>query len=227
MAEISFVEQSHEILGWYGDMFSNAFDDDGPVGHIAQIARVCYQSKPKVSDSPYSDIRLEERYESQERLVRALIRSGHHAMLEHSYLSVKFRTDRGVANEMVRHRHFSYAQLSTRYVNSTKHGFEFVMPPDLPEQQKSEVASACKFAADTYEELIRCGTKPEIARAVLPLCTATEIVVSGNFRSWRDMFRLRTAKDAHPQIRTLMGTLLDELKREIPLIFDDIEAADV
>lgn len=226
MAEISFVEQSHEILGWYGDTADDHFSDDGAVGHIAQIARVCYQSKPKVSDSPYSDIRLEERYKSQERLVRALIRSGHHAMLEHSYLSVKFRTDRGVANEMVRHRHFSYAQLSTRYVNSTKHGFEFVMPTGLTKPQAMLVTMACKFVAGIYEKLVMLGVRPETARAVLPLCTATEIVVSGNFRSWRDMFRLRTAEDAHPQIRELMGSLLVELKREIPVIFDDIEPAD-
>lgn len=226
MVDIKFVEQSHEVMGWYGDASDDPFNDDGPVGHIAQVARVCYQSKPKVSHSPYSDVRIEEHDASQERLVRALIKSGHHSMLEHSFLSVKFVTDRAIANEMVRHRIFSYAQLSTRYVNSTKHGFQFIMPPDLSDEQRVLVTASCKFAADNYDMLINFGTKPELARAVLPLCTATEIVVSGNFRSWRDMFKLRTADDAHPQIRELMGSLLDELKREIPVIFDDIELAD-
>lgn len=224
MADVTFVEQSYEILGWYGE---DPYDfDESAVGHIATVARTCYQSKPKSSDSPYSDVRIDVHNESQERLVRALIRNGHHAMLEHSYLSVRFRTDRAIANEMVRHRHFSYAQLSTRYVNSTKHGFAFVLPPDLPDGQRELVAAACASAADAYESLISSGATPEMARAVLPLCTATEIVVSGNFRSWRDMFRLRIARNAHPQIRSLMTGLLAELKECIPIIFDDIEATD-
>lgn len=45
-------------------------------------------------------------------------------MLEHSQLSVLFTCDRGVANELVRHRIASFAQESTRYCNYSKEKFE-------------------------------------------------------------------------------------------------------
>ena len=55
-------------------------------------------------------------------------------------ISVKFITDRGISHELVRHRVFSYAQESTRYVsyNKEKHGATctFIIPEwikDLPE----------------------------------------------------------------------------------------------
>lgn len=211
MAEITFIEQSHEIIGWYGDN-AEMFDDTA-VGHIADVARTCYQSKPKA----------EAYEESQNKLVRALVKSGHHSMLEHSYLSVRFVTDRAIANEMVRHRHFSYAQLSTRYVNSTKRGFQFIMPDGVDEMEERTIVAACQAAANSYERLIMDGTSPQIARAVLPLCTATEIVMSGNFRAWRQMLQLRVAKDAHPQIRSLMAPLLVDLKMMLPIVFDDID----
>ena len=40
----------------------------------------------------------------------------------------KIVCDRGIANEAVRHRAFSFSQASQRYINSTKAGFEFVKP---------------------------------------------------------------------------------------------------
>ena len=52
-----------------------------------------------------------------------LIRNGHEAMIEHSFLSVKFTVDRGVSHELVRHRIASFAQESTRYCNYAKDKF--------------------------------------------------------------------------------------------------------
>lgn len=209
MAEISFIEQGHEILG----IFRNEGYTE-PHDFITTVARTCYKSTPKTSDA-------------DEKLVRSLIKNGHGAMLEHSFLSVRFHTDRAIANELVRHRHFSFAQESTRYVNSSRRGFEFVLPEisggGLMDGHKLDcVKRTCMFAAEQYEGMIECGASPEIARAVLPLCTATTIVCSGNFREWRHMLKLRTAKDAHPQMRALMVPLLEELKETVPVVFEDI-----
>jgi thymidylate synthase (FAD) len=66
--------------------------------------------------------------------------------------------------------------------------------------------------------------RPEQARSVLPNSLKTEIVVTSNLRHWREIFRQRTAKVAHPQMRELMIPLLEELKVKIPIIFDDILA---
>lgn len=228
MAEISFVEQSHEILAKSWD--DCPMDDvDRPTGLVADVARTCYKSKPrklKGWDSPYSDERHDARVDADDMLVESLRDSGHHAMLEFGWLAVRFRTSIGVSRELIRHRLFSFAEQSTRYVNFGKKGFEFVMPLGIEDEQKALVTATCKFAADNYELLTTLGARPEQARAVLPLCTATTVNCGGNLREWRHAFQLRTAKGAHPEIRALMAPLLAELKEQVPVIFDDIEAAD-
>lgn len=220
--EVSFIEQGYEMLGYWGDDPCGV--EDTPVGFIAGVARTCYKSKPRDPrfSSPYSDVRIDAQRDADERLVRALVKNGHHPMLEHSFLSVKFTTNIGVSRELTRHRHFSFAEQSTRYCNYGKKGFEFILPDGLDHDEDAMVRATCHEAAERYEFLIEHGTKPEIARSVLPLATATRIVVSGNFREWRHMLELRTAKDAHPQMRALMQPLLWELGGMIPLLFDDI-----
>lgn len=63
---------------------------------------------------------------------------------------------------------------------------------------------------------------PQQARSVLPNSLKSEINISANIREWRHIFKLRTAKTAHPQMREIMCPLLDEFKSKIPILFDDI-----
>jgi len=78
-------------------------------------------------------------------------------------------------------------------------------------------------AQNGYLDLIKFGKwSPQQARSVLPNSLKTEIVVGANLREWRHIFKLRTAKVAHPQMRELMCPLLDEFKKAVPVIFDDI-----
>ena len=58
---------------------------------IERVARVCYKSEDKITEG------------SAEKMVRALIKSNHMAMLEHYSFTVKFICDRGVSHEIVRH----------------------------------------------------------------------------------------------------------------------------
>jgi len=197
--DIDFVEQGHEILELVGG-----------VDTIAKAARTCYRSEGKASP------------ENDERLVRSLIRNGHHAMLEFGWMMVKFTTDRAIANELVRHRHLSFAQESTRYVNSSKRGFAFVLPSGIGVDARQGMEDRCYKDAQYYSVLIRYGTVPEVARSVLPLCTAAEIVAAGNLREWRHVLALRTAPDAHPQMRSLMLPLLEELRERVPVVFEDV-----
>lgn len=78
-------------------------------------------------------------------------------------------------------------------------------------------------AEDYYQELRKQGWTPQQTRSVLPNSTKTEIVVTANLREWRTILKQRTAKAAHPQMREVMGPLLEELKTRLPVIFDDIE----
>ena len=74
-----------------------------------------------------------------------------------------------------------------------------------------------------YMLLLDDGATPQEARSVLPNSTKTEIVITANYREWRNFFKLRTTKAAHPQMREVAVSLLTELKEKLPIIFDDIE----
>ena len=193
---------------------------EGGVAELQRIeiaGRLCYKS-----ENPDGD------FERTKEFVRKIIASGHESVLEHSSLSVIFRTDRGVTHELVRHRLASYSQESTRYCNYSKSKFgkelTFIHPVNLHEKDPgwSEFISACVNAEYFYMQMIEAGCSPELARAVLPNAIKTEICVTANYREWRHILKLRTGKRAHPQIRDLMTDLLVTLKHHIPVIFDDI-----
>ena len=74
-----------------------------------------------------------------------------------------------------------------------------------------------------YIELINLGAKPEQARSILPNSLKTEIVVTMNLREWRHFFKLRTSKNAHPQMREISVKLLEKMREMLPPIFDDID----
>ena len=184
---------------------------------IERAARTCYKSEAAITEGS----------ESAKKLIRRLIESGHEAMLEHSFLSVKFTVDRGVTHELVRHRLMSFAQESTRYCNYSGrkfgHDVKFVIPyffKDKPDAMQIWT-EACARAEQAYFDLLDGDTTPQEARTVLPNSTAAEIVMSGNYREWRHILRLRTARDAHPQMREVICPLGKELQSRIPVIFDD------
>ena len=191
--------------------------------HIERCARVCYKSEDRITDG------------SAEKMVAALIRSGHEAMLEHYSFTVKFICDRGIANELVRHRIASFAQESSRYCCYAKDKFgkelTFINPcfwePDSDNYARwfHEMDESEK----TYLAMIEDGATPEQARDILPLSIKTEIVMTANLREWRHFFKLRaegvTGKP-HPQMLEITIPLLKELKQKIPVVFDDIMSED-
>lgn len=61
----------------------------------------------------------------------------------------------------------------------------------------------------------------EAARAVLPGCTATEIVVSGNARAFRGVIEQRGAAGADAEFQRLALAILAALQRESPNLFAD------
>jgi thymidylate synthase (FAD) len=210
---MKIVEPKYEILT---DISKSGVKE---LQQIERVARVCYKSEDKIVPDG----------SSAKKLVGFLVKQGHEAMLEHSQLSVLFTCDRGVANEMARHRIASFAQESTRYCNYSKDKFgseiQVIMPTFIKNaDEPTRIAwTESMYAVEKqYMQLLEHGFRPEQARCVLPLCLKTEIVVTANLREWRNIFKLRTPVAAHPQMRELMCPLLKELQKKIPVIFDDI-----
>ena len=191
---------------------------------IEKAGRVCYKSESKITD------------QSSRKFIQSIIKSGHESVIEHSSITVKIICDRGVTHEIVRHRLASYSQESTRYCNYSG-GVTFIIPPWVniePGEYKYDeplhsgdngaiiwAQSMWKAEAD-YQALLNRGWTPQQARSVLPNSLKTEIVMTCNLREWRHFFKLRTAKQAHPQMREITIPMLAQFKILVPIIFDDI-----
>lgn len=46
--------------------------------------------------------------------------------------------------------------------------------------------------------------------------------MTANLREWRHIFELRCSEKAHPHMRQIMVPMLQEFKKRIPVVFDDI-----
>lgn len=187
---------------------------------LERCGRVCYKSEDKITEG------------SAEKFIGMILRSGHESVLEHEKITVRFVCDRGVTHEIVRHRIASYSQESTRYCNYCKDKFgnelTFIRPCFWTDDSEEYAVwkQTMEEIEKSYFKLISLGAKPEEARSILPNSLKTEIVCTMNLREWRHFFKLRTAERAHPQIREISAALLEELKKRIPVIFDDINTSD-
>lgn len=203
------IKPSFSIMGRY--------DGDEIIKQIEKYGRVCYKSEDRItSDSAYT-------------FIRNIIKRGHESVIEHEKITVCIVCDRGVSHEIVRHRIASYSQESTRYCNyySEKFGNELTFIRPFYWNDDDEKYSLWKNTMQTvenaYMELINMGASPQEARSILPNSLKTEIVVTMNLREWRHFFKLRTDNSAHPQMRQIAIPLLEEFKRMIPVVFDDID----
>lgn len=170
---------------------------------IEIAGRVCYQSEPKGDP---------------EKFIRMIIKRGHESVLEHGSLTFKLRTNRAIANEIVRHRLASYSQESTRYVKYDD--IEFIPGEKLKDPNLENLLLSAELA---YKLLLTTDFKPEEARDILPNATATTLVMTMNFRELRHFLKLRLDRAAHPQIRELAGMILEILKEKYPVFVEDIE----
>ena len=201
---------------------------------IEKACRTCYRSEDKIKDG------------SAEGLIRGCINRGHESVLEHGSVSFRIICDRGVSHEIVRHRIASYSQESTRYCNygqdKFKNELQFIYPwwwYDIEWDKLGEfelhhmfskelmwwdtLTNACQVAETQYLQMLADGAKPDAARAVLPNCLKTEIVMTANMRELRHFIKLRTSLGAHPDIRRLAIKLLKLLRDSgLGLFFEDI-----
>lgn len=194
--------------------------------HVEKIARECYKSEDLITDVSY------------DKMIRSLISRKHFAMLEHSAITVKFNTDRGVTHEMVRHRLASFAQESTRYCNYShdKFGSEitFIDPPFWNSGSEADLAKRAiyaevrEFIEDRYMKLLHLGATPQEARGILIHFTKAGIYITGNLREWRHILDLRAVGSTgapHPQMVEVMKPLLLDMNEYVPVIFEDLVAA--
>ena len=195
---------------------------------LAEVAgRACYQSWSKPNPSTATNAGY----------LAHILEVGHLSVLEHGSVTFYLSgVSRSLTHELIRHRHFSYSQLSQRYV--PERDAAMVEPgviADDPELHAIflEAAEAAlgsytrllegleKKFADVENVTARRKQARQAARAVLPNATETRIVVTGNYRAMRHFVAMRASEHADVEIRELAIAMLRELQRVAPNVFAD------
>lgn len=204
---MKIVNQSIEVLT------KTPYED--AVRLVEEAGRTCYKSESKGT------------VEGAEKFIRGIIKRGHESVIEHFTITVKVITDRGTTHQIVRHRLASYSQESTRYCNYSKDKFGneiTVIKPNFDEDSLNykNWKSCCEDSEIAYLHLLGDGATPEQARAVLPTCLKTELVMTMNAREWRHFLKMRLDKAAQKEIRDLAQMILDQFKEKYPVFFEDM-----
>lgn len=152
----------------------------------------------------------------------------HESPLEHSSMSVLFTVNRGVSHQLVRHRHTAVSQESTRFCNyhNKRFGNELTFIKDIHTINNAEAyvlwLDGLQKSEDEYMARLSAGQRTDEARGCLPIDLKTKLLITTNFREWRNIFKLRCDSHAHYQMQEVMRPLFKDVCDELPCVFDDI-----
>ena len=178
--------------------------------------------------------------EKEERLSNFLILEGHTSTSEHNVVTFWIKVPLFVARQQMRHRTFSYNEISRRYTSAD---IEFYFPSALREQDtknrqasldetfnptiefeafdypkflRLDAVSAIKnHTADSvklYNKMIGQGVAREQARMILPQNIYTTYWATGSLHNWMNSF---IAKRDHADAQWEIKLLAREISRQI------------
>jgi thymidylate synthase (FAD) len=202
-------------------------DADGGQALAEFAGRACYQSWHKPNPATATNAGY----------LRHILEVGHLSVLEHGTVTFYFTgISRSFTHELIRHRHFSYSQLSQRYVPERDAAMvEPEVIADDPDLHQSFV-EATEASVRAYNQLLEGLEKKfanvgsgvlrrkqarQAARSVLPNATETRIVVTGNYRAWRHFIAMRATEHADVEIRELAVECLRQLQGVASNVFGD------
>ena len=154
--------------------------------------------------------------ETNEKLVKYLMKHKHWSPLEMVSVCLEVETTRDIARQILRHRSFSFQEFSQRYADPTKdlefeirqarlqdpknrqNSIELDSEMDghavLQGEWKNKQQRVIDASLDAYNWAISKGIAKEQARAVLPEGnTMSRLYVNGTLRSWIHYIELREA----------------------------------
>ena len=188
--------------------------------------------------------RKDEMDESDEGLIRFLMRERHGTPFEHNAFRFHVRCPIFVAREWFRHRVGSFNEFSMRYARASD---EFYVPEpedvrtqvgkpgaytfepvsdELAEQTRERLQGIYAAAYRTYEELVEAGVAREVARAVLPVGAYTEFYWTVNARSLMNFVSLRNSETAQREIRRYAEACERFLEEQMPVTYAAFVAND-
>ena len=173
--------------------------------------------------------------ETSARLIKYLITHKHWSPFEMVNMCVEINTTRSIAQQIIRHRSFSFQEFSQRYAKVLH---EPVIPDlrrqdttnrqnsidDLDPFTKQELQLKAQFVFEQsqllYDEMLGAGVAKECARDVLPLATPTKLYMNGTLRSWLHYCDLRCHQATQLEHRVIADQCKVMIKAYFPLVYE-------
>ena len=172
--------------------------------------------------------------ETNEKLVRYLIKNNHWSPLEMVSICLEIETTRDIARQMLRHRSFSFQEFSQRYAKADL-GFDYrdarlqdtknrqnsfeIEDRILQDQWIEYQENVIEVAKNAYDWAIENGIAKEQARAVLPEGnTVSRLYMNGTLRSWVHYIQLRSANGTQKEHREVAHACAYEISSIFPMI---------
>lgn len=175
--------------------------------------------------------------ETAPKLIGYLIKNNHWSPFEMADMCLEIITSRGIAQQILRHRSFSFQEFSQRYAEvtemeptqlrkagstnrqSSSEEFDPKINVDcgndiVPHDQASlAIEDHLSYCENLYKALLEAGVAKECARFVLPITTQTKLYMKGSIRSWIHYLLIRL--DEHTQLEHR------QIANEIRVIFKE------
>jgi thymidylate synthase (FAD) len=198
---------------------TNASDED--------VARAAWVSN-------YGEDAREKDAERIQGLINFLYRNKHMSPFEHGSFTFWIDCPIFVAREFMRHRTFSYNEVSGRYkeleprfyvpaerrplVQEGKVGAYTFVEGDQMQRYVMELATvqAYKVAWKNYQEMLKEGIAREVARNVLPVGIYTQFYATANPRNIMQFLTLRNDEHALYEIRMIAQQIEAVFKETMP-----------
>lgn len=172
--------------------------------------------------------------ETNEKLIRYLIKNDHWSPLEMVSICMEIETTRDIARQILRHRSFSFQEFSQRYavadlgyevrearLQDTKNRQNSIENSDEKLQEEWEMAQSYvnEVSQNAYKWAIENGIAKEQARAVLPEgMTVSRMYMNGTLRSWVHYIQLRSGNGTQKEHREVAIECANAIAEIFPMI---------
>ena len=203
-------------------------DAEKTMGYVARVSNPANQENPNVAG-----------------LLKYCAKHQHWSVFEQAFMTLEISTTRAIAQQILRHRSFTYQEFSQRYADSTLLGFDKIPLPALRRQdtknrqnsiddldpfevQNLELQMQTLFDSSLalYEQMLKRGVAKECARNVLPLCVPTKMYMSGSVRSWIHYISLRSANGTQKEHMDIANACKDIFIEQFPTVAEALEWTD-
>jgi len=206
---------------------------------VVNAARVSFGKSSQLvfTDDPDDYGSLSER---DAKLINYLAKHKHISPFGHCFASFHVKAPIFVARQLVKHKFLRWNEISRRYVDDEP---EFYVPDawrgksaDKKQGSSDEEVNVAYYdrddgyndwptdansvALEAYQEMIKLGVAPEMARMVLPQSTMTEFYWSGSLDAFAAMCRLRCAIDTQYESRVVADQISEKMTELFPVSWD-------